>query len=296
LLSDELTLTQIDESHWTAGSAIQGASAVGTAVLVAFLVWGPHRFSQSSERVTENKTPSAINALDSYVQFLQTLIPFLIVAAVVGAILMATSKRFLGKIAGSFLLLGTAMAAGKITFDLRDMTLVKVGDIAVKIDKKGDSNLPPNPFKPEKSFHAVSYVLPPFADATHSISEEMRCVLDRLAPFVVSNLDSVQQINIITSADRRELLPEPRKKYSTNWGLARRRADSIQSWLLDAGIQKDKLISHSIGPKVTELAANNKNLSVDRQTTIYITTTNRESRILLEESRYKANNECLKFG
>ncbi|WP_371323917.1 OmpA family protein [Dechloromonas sp. ZY10] len=274
LLSDNLALSQLEESYWTTGAAIQGASAVGTAVLVGMLVWGPHRFSRIDVESAPAHAISSFDQSTSYIGFLQSTVPFLVIAAVMGALIVGTSRRIGGKAAGGILLCGSVAIIGKVTFDVRELSLIKIDKPSVHLEANADVKISEKKteshIEQTLDFEQSEIILPSFNVASHVLTPAIRCHIDRLLPILKRDSGDIVDITVISSADRRDLLPSAKRMYSSNWGLARKRADSIFDSLLNDGIPSNKLHSQSIGPSHTSTSVGETELGLDRRTTIRV--------------------------
>jgi hypothetical protein len=286
VLADDLDLVKREETYWTTGSAIQGASAVGTAVLVAFLVWGSGRYS--SEVTDPIKSVSAQMTLESaIVSYFQIALPFFVIAGIFGAILLSVSKRVAGKIGGLILMLGGISAAGKITFDVKELSLFKIDKPKVSVSIRDNKELNGNNATDQdiRTYaDAVYIVIPAFPDASHLPTAPILCVLKTTSSILTTYSSSIYEVAVITSADRRELLPAPKRIYASNWGLARQRAETLQSELVRSGIPQSLISLNSVGPKETSTDVKEAQLSLDRESKLRIIVRTAEVRDEIKKS------------
>jgi hypothetical protein len=267
LLSDVLSLQSRQESYWTLGSAVQGASAVGTGILVALLAWGPRNFRDKPDGIGSDFPVSFFNKLDSYfVQHAEFVYFGFALIALSGVFAILYFKNRWIKGLGALLIacgfLSTAklnLAVNEISF-LKDLKLDVNASIKASIKEQLDSNVT---VLDPTTFRIYEIPLPPFATASDEVTKSQKCGIAWVGQ-ILKNAPEVHEIAIQSSADRRELLPAVKKKFASNFGLSRKRAESVVTLLISLGIPKTKLVILNVGPKNTEDSSSSIALEKDR--------------------------------
>jgi len=116
---------------------------------------------------------------------------------------------------------------------------------------------------------SLTLTLPPFESGSAEASEKLLSKIHSLADALVS-AKTVSSIVLVGRADKRELKPEVRHKYASNWGLAQQRAVFVQQVLSNMMVPPGKILATTAGPLYTSDSTPPALLENDRAVSVYI--------------------------
>jgi flagellar motor protein MotB len=110
---------------------------------------------------------------------------------------------------------------------------------------------------------------PPFPSGSAVPDERLSCFLQRLATELAST-SSVNSITIEATADRRELRPDTRRQYGSNWALAQQRGICVSRVMLEHSFPREKIFVTNAGPLHTSGPIIDADLESDRSVSVFV--------------------------
>ena len=254
-----LEIKNREENRWPIGNALQGLATLVTGLLVATLIWdvrsttaygdaGPAPFDY------QDNSPESLASLSSGVQDSVFLLCLVLMGS--GVAFWGLSKTKIGRyVGGSLILLASLLSGLKI---LNIEKAISIGEITgVKL------HLPEKIEIAQRPAFTVSVRLPPYQTASATPSARMTCAIQKVASALAKNT-GLHTVVVIAAADRRELRPEVRREFASNWALAQQRGANIATMLARQVPPGAAILVTNAGPANTSGNIDENRLSQDR--------------------------------
>jgi hypothetical protein len=256
-LMHPLEIKNREENRWPVGNALQGLATLVTGMFVGTLVWdlrsrdeGPLHQRGGPDLTAVPVTASGTSALDSV--FLLCLV---LLAA--GAIFWSLSKSRYGRYVGGSLVLTASVLSGLKILSIEKF--ISIGEVTgVKWTPASPGATPPS-----RPAYTLTFRLPPYAAASAAPSSTMLCAARKIGA-ALRDSDGLHTIVVVASADRRDLLPQAKRAFGTNWALAQQRGAAIAGALARYAPAGVAMLVTNSGPSNTSGQLDEDRLSQDR--------------------------------
>lgn len=116
---------------------------------------------------------------------------------------------------------------------------------------------------------AFSLRLPPFESGSAELSPDLSIALSSLAKHLAADKE-ITSVVVVGRADRQELGAELKRKYATNFHLARQRGANLKQVLGKLGVAPSKITVTSAGPLLTSKDVSGNQIECDRAASVFI--------------------------
>jgi flagellar motor protein MotB len=274
-------------NRWSVTSVVQGFSALATALFASAVFWQGDKDTRSDGDTSGPPAtiPQGPNA-NSWIALVDNnsvgVISTCVVFLSAGAILLLLAKSRASRGIGVALIATAPFISGFAFFKI-DKPSIKFDRLFTYNETQDKSkfsknNIPPHESivylsrggKPEERqpFDAV-ITMAPFPSGTAKPDKRLNCAIARLAVKLAST-PQVDSIVIQAAADRRELLPDTRRQYGSNWALAQQRGGCIARAVSAHGFPRERIFVTNAGPSYTAGSLIEADLEVDRSVVIFV--------------------------
>lgn len=185
-----------------------------------------------------------------------SLLVWVAIIAVSGVWLLLRSSYPAGRFTGGLILAVMSLFSGAKIIGIDK--LISVDNISLVF------NVPRRPLvPPDRVRYSYGFQLSAFDSASTKINEKIACELKELEQ-ILKQSDGLNTVNIVAGADRRELRPNAKREFSSNWALAQQRTISIASELKKFLPQGTSIIVSNAGPSHTAGVVSENMLDQDR--------------------------------
>lgn len=285
-LMQPLELKNREENRWPIGNALQGLATLVTGLLVATLIWDVRSPVHGGFMPTpyENgmNPPESTASLSSGSQDSVFLLCLILVGS--GVAFWGLSKTRIGRYVGGSLILSASLLSGLKILNIEKMISIgEVTGVKVHLPEKIDIG--------KRPAYTLSVRLPPYQTASASPSSRMICATRTVARALAKNA-GLHTVVVITAADRRELRPEVRREFASNWALAQQRGANIAAILARQVPPGAAILVTNAGPTNTSGILDENRLSQDRTPVIQVSGFGAPSKELQSIEEANWNTAC----
>lgn len=187
-----------------------------------------------------------------------------------GVVFLVFTKSRPGRYVGGSLILITSFLSGLKLLNIEK--LISINEINWQKSPKTEEHYslpsPPLPSPPRPAY-SLTYRLPPFKTASALPTSKLVCAAQLLS-YQIAQLEGVHTVVVVSGADRRGLLPDAKRVFSSNWALAQQRGTAVASALVQSLPQGVALIVTNAGPSNTFGNLDDDLLSQDRAPIVHV--------------------------